>query len=83
MQLGFTSVTSLKTWQFSWVLTNFIKNYNFCGRLFSQQSSGQTLNDLYYDSSSNFQSNDWQQIQYNTDLLKQRQTNLNRNEGVN
>ncbi len=41
------------------------------------------LGNLYYDSSSNFQSNDQQQVQFNTDLFKQEQRNLYRNEAVN
>ncbi len=63
-------------------LTNFVKLFKFCGGLYSLQSSGQTLGDLYCNSSSNFQSNDQQQVQYNTDLLKQKLRNLYRNEGV-
>ncbi len=37
------------------------------------------LSDLYCNSSSNFQSHNQQQVQYNTDLLKQKQSNFYRN----
>ncbi len=40
------------------------------------------LSDLYYDSSSNFQSNDRQQVQYDTDLLNPRQGYLYRKHGI-
>jgi len=63
MQWGFSSnVTSDMV-----ALTNFIMLFNFCGRLYSLQSSWQTLSDQYSKSSSNYQSNEWQQVQYNTD----------------
>ncbi len=57
-------------------LTNFIKNLNFCGRLYFDSLVGKRLSDLYYNSSSNFQSNDWQKVQYNTDLFKQKRSYL-------
>ncbi len=66
VQLGFSSnVTSDMV-----ALTNFIKNFNFCGRLYFDSLVAKPLSDLYFDSNSNFwQSNDWQKVQYNTDLL--------------
>ncbi len=42
-----------------------------------------SLSDLHYNSSTNFQSNAWQKVQYNTDLLKQKQGYLYRNGNVN
>ena len=70
MQLAFSSsVTSDMV-----TLTNFVKNFNFCGGLHSNSLVAKPLSNLYYDSRSNFQqSNDWQKVQYITDLLKQRQ----------
>jgi len=40
------------------ILTNFIKDFNFCGRLYFNILVAKPLSDLYSDSSSNFQSND-------------------------
>jgi hypothetical protein len=68
MQLGFSSnLTSNMV-----TLTNFIKNFNFCGGLYFHSLVAKPLSNLYFDSRSNFQSNDWQKVQYNTDLLNQR-----------
>jgi hypothetical protein len=54
VQLGFSSnITSDKV-----TLTNFVKNFNFCGRLYFDSLVAKPLSDLYTDSSSNFQSND-------------------------
>jgi len=64
-------------------LTNFIKKFNICGRLYFDSLVVKQLSNLYCDSSSNFQSNDWQKVQYNTDLLKQKQNYLYRNESIN
>ncbi len=64
------------------VLTNFVKNSNFVVDCFLNSLVAKPLSDLYCDSSSNFQSNGWQQVQYNTDLQKQMQENLYRYEGV-
>ncbi len=73
MQLGFSNITSGMV-----ALTNFINDFNFCGRLYFDSLVAKPLSDLYYDSSSNFQSNDWQKVKYNTDLLNQRQGYLYR-----
>ncbi len=80
MQLGFSSnITSDPV-----TLTNFIKNFNFCGRLYFNNLVAKPSSDLYDDSSSNFwQSYDWQKVQYNTDLLKWNWGYLYRNESVN
>jgi hypothetical protein len=51
MQLGFSSNVTLDTV----TLTNFIKNFNFCGRLYFNSLVAKPLSDLYCDSSSNFQ----------------------------
>jgi hypothetical protein len=64
-------------------LTNFIKNSNFCGRLYFDSLVGKRLSDLYYNSSSNFQSNNWQKVQYDTDLLIWKWSYLYRNESLN
>jgi len=40
-------------------LTNYVKNLNFCGRLYSDSLVAKPLSDLYFDNCSNFQSNDW------------------------
>ncbi len=51
-------------------LSNIIQNFNFCGKLYFDSIVAKTLSDLYSDSSSNFQqSNDWQNVQYNTSIL--------------
>ncbi len=42
MQLGFSSNVTLDMV----ALTNFVKLFNFCGRLYSLQSSGQTFERL-------------------------------------
>ncbi len=57
MQMAFSSnVTSDMV-----TLTNFVKNFNFCGGLHANSLVAKPLSDLYYDSRSNFQqSNDWQ-----------------------
>jgi hypothetical protein len=79
MQLGFSSnITSDMV-----TLTNFVRDFNFCCRLYGDNLVAKPLSNLYCDSSSNFQGNDWQQVQYNTDLLKQKQSYLYRNESVN
>ncbi len=66
MQLGFSSNVASDTV----TLTNLIKNFNFWGRLYSDSLVAKPLSNLYYDSHSNFQqSNDWQKVQYKTDLL--------------
>jgi hypothetical protein len=40
-------------------LTDFIKNFNFCAKLYFDSLVAKPLSDLYYDSSSDFQqSND-------------------------
>jgi hypothetical protein len=75
VQLGFSSDTV--------TLTKFVKNFNLYGRLYSDSLVAKHLSNLYSDSSSNFQSNDWQKVQYNTDLLKQKRSYLYRNENVN
>jgi hypothetical protein len=68
MQLGFSSnVTSDMV-----TLTNFVKNFNFCDGLYFDSLLAKALSDLYYGSTTNFQSNNWQKVQYNTDLLNQR-----------
>jgi hypothetical protein len=41
------------------ILTKFVKNLNFCGRLYSDSLVAKPLSDLYCNNSSNFQSNDW------------------------
>ena len=65
MQLGFSSnVTSDKV-----TLTNFVKNFNFCGGLYFDSLVAKPLSDLYSNSSSNFQSKDWIKVQNKTDLL--------------
>ncbi len=51
MQLGFSSNATSDTV----ALTNFVKNFNFCGRLYFNSLAAKPLSDLYYDSSSNFQ----------------------------
>ncbi len=79
VQLGFSSIVTLDTV----ALTNFVKNFNFCGGLHYDSLVAKPLSDLYYDSSSNFQSNDWQKVQYNTDLLKWKWGYLYQNENVN
>jgi len=74
MQLGFSSnITSDMV-----ILTNFVKNFNFCGRVFFDLLVAKPMSDLYSDSSYNFQSNDWQKVQYNTDLLNQKHSYLYR-----
>ena len=79
MQFGFSfNVTSDKV-----TLTNFVKNFNSCGGLYFDSLVAKPLSNLYSNSSSNFQSNDWQKVQYNTDLLKQKRSYLYRNENVN
>ncbi len=62
MQLGFSSNVILDRV----TLTNFIKNFNFCGGLYFDSLVAKPLSDLYYDSSSNFQDNNWQKspLQY-------------------
>ncbi len=45
-------------------LTNFVKNFNFCGELYYDGLVAKPLSNLYCNSSSNFQSNDWQKVQY-------------------
>ncbi len=60
---------------------------NFCVGLCSNSLVGKLLSDLYYDSSSNFQSNNWQKVQYNTDLFKwklfiQKMTVLKKGESI-
>ncbi len=76
VQLGFSSNVTSDTV----ALTNFFKNFNFCGRLCFDSLVAKPLSNLYDDSSSNFwQSNDWQKVQYNTDLLKQKWGYLHRN----
>ena len=79
MQLGFSSnIASDKV-----ALTNFIKNFNFCGGTYFDSLVAKPLSDLYGDSSSNFQqSNDWQKVQFNPDLLNQRHCNLYRKNSV-
>jgi hypothetical protein len=75
VQLGFSSNVTSGTV----ALTNFIKNFNFCGGLYFNSLVAKPLSNLYYDSSSNFQqSNDRQKVQYNTDLLSQRHSYLYR-----
>ncbi len=54
MQLGFSSNNTSDMV----ALTNFVKNFNFCGRLYFNSLVAKPLSDLYYDSSSKFQSND-------------------------
>ncbi len=54
VQLGFSSNVTSDTV----TLTNFVKTFNFCGRLYFDSLVAKPLSDLYYDSSSNFQSND-------------------------
>ncbi len=76
MQLGFSSDVNSDTV----ALTNLVKNFNFCGGLYFNRLVAKPLSDLYSDSSSHFQSNDWQQVQYNTDLLNQRHGYLCREE---
>ncbi len=59
MQLGFSSNVPLRD--------------NFCGGLYFNSLVAKPLSDLHDDSSFNFQqSNDWQKVQFNTDLLSQR-----------
>ncbi len=60
MQLGFPSNITLDIV----TLPNFFKNH--CGRLYFDSLVAKPLSDMYYDSSSNFQTNDWQKVQYNT-----------------
>ncbi len=80
MQLGFSSNVTSDTV----TLTNFIKDFNICVRLYFNSLVAKPLSDLYDNSRSNFQqSSDWQKVQYNTDLLKQKQSYLYRNESVN
>jgi hypothetical protein len=51
-------------------LTNFVKDFNFCGGLYFDSLVAKPLIELYYNSSCNFwQSNDLQKVQYETDLL--------------
>ncbi len=79
VQLGISSnVTSDPV-----ALTNFTKNFNFCGRLYFNSLVAKPLSNLCDDSSSNFQSKDWQKVQYNTDLLKWKWSYWYRNESVN
>jgi len=54
MQLGFSSNLTLDTV----ILTNVIKNFNVCGRLYFNSLVAKPLGNLYCNSSSNFQSND-------------------------
>ncbi len=49
--------------------TRFVKHFNFVADCFLNSLVAKQLSDLYCDSSSNFQSNDRQQAQYNTALL--------------
>ncbi len=74
MQLGFSSNITSDTV----TLIKFVKNFNLCGGLYFDSLVAKPLSHLYYDSSSNFQSNDWQKVQYNTDLLSQKHGYLNR-----
>ncbi len=79
MRLGFSSnITSDKV-----TLTNFLKSFNFRGGLYFDSLVAKPLSNLYYDSRSNFQSDVWQKVQYNTDLLKQKGSYLYRNESIN
>ncbi len=79
MELGFSSnVTSDMV-----TLTNIVKNFNFCGRLYCDSVVAKPLSDLYCNSSFNFQSNNWQQAQYNTDLIKWKWSYLYRNDSIN
>ncbi len=51
----------------------FSSNGVTSGRLYFDSLVAKPLSDMYYDSSSNFQqSNGWQKVQFNTDLLKQK-----------
>ena len=64
MQFGFSSNIPLRV---------------ISGRLYFDSLVAKPLSALYYDSSSNFQqSNDWQKVQFNTDLLSQRRCYLYR-----
>jgi len=54
MQLGFSSNVTSETV----TSTNFVKNFNFCGRLYFDSLVAKPLSNLYCDISSNFQSND-------------------------
>ncbi len=68
MQFGFSSNVPL------WVTSD---------GLYFDSLVAKPLSNLYDDSSSNFQqSNDWQKVQFNTDLLKQKQGYLYRIENV-
>jgi hypothetical protein len=50
VQFGFSSnITSNMV-----ALTDFVKNFNFCGRLYFDSLVAKPLSDLYDDSSSNF-----------------------------
>ncbi len=51
MQLDFSSNATSDTV----ALINFVKNFNFCGRLYFDSLVAKPLSNLYYDSSSNFQ----------------------------
>ncbi len=75
VQLGFSSnITSDMV-----ALTNFIKSFNFCGRLYFDSLVAKPQSDLNNDSSSNYQqSNDRQKVRYNTYLLIQGQGYLYR-----
>ncbi len=79
MQLGFSSNVTSDTV----TLTNFIKSFNFCGGLYFDSLVAKSLSNHYCNSSSNFQSNDWQKVQYNTDLFEQKRMYLHRNESLN
>ena len=73
MQLGFSSNVASDMV----ALTNFVKNFNFCGGLYFDSLLAKPLSDLYNNSSSNFQqSNDWQKVQFNTDLVSILQQSL-------
>jgi hypothetical protein len=50
VQLGFSSNITLDTV----TLTNFIKNFNFCGGLYFDSLVAKPLSNLYNDRSSNF-----------------------------
>ncbi len=80
VQLGFYSNVASD----AVALTNFIKICNFYGGLCFDSLMAKPLTDLYNNISSNFwQSNDWQKVQYNTDLIKWKRGYLYRNESVN
>ncbi len=75
VQLGFSSKCHFRHGNLDWLCQELSTSVVDCS---PNSLVAKTLSNLYSDSNCNFQSNDWQKVLFNTDLLNQRRGNLYR-----